>query len=109
VLGLERKREKSMKMYKGNEPDESWEEIVELREFYGSAWKLFVRHTDTTGQYVSVKLCATGQVEHKANYWLSWDTEKKKISSRFMVDAKLLKNNRLDLYNVVVVNLEAWL
>jgi hypothetical protein len=98
-----------MKSYQGNEPDESWEEIVELRECYGSTWKVFVRHTDTTGRYVSVKLCATGRVEHKANYWLAWDTEKKKMSSRFMVDANLLKTNRPELYKMMVINLESWL
>jgi hypothetical protein len=98
-----------MKLYQGNEPDESWEEIVELRECYGSTWKVFVRHSDITGRYVSVKLCAAGRVENKANYWLAWDTENEKISSRFMVDAKLLKTNRLDLYEMLVINLEAWL
>ena len=56
-----------------------------------------------------MKLCAAGRVENKANYWLAWDTEKNKISSRFMVDAKLLKTNRPDLYKMLVINLEAWL
>ena len=95
-------------MYLGNEPDERWDEMVALKAFYGTEWKIFVRDSDSDGRYVSVKLCAVGMAENKANYWLFWDREVKKLKSRSM-DLKLLKVNRPELYNVVMVNLEAGL
>ncbi|MFM2208849.1 MAG: hypothetical protein RIQ96_492, partial [Pseudomonadota bacterium] len=44
-------------------------------------------------------------VENKANYWLSWDKQRKRLTSRGL-DAKLLKDNRPELYKFVVKNLE---
>jgi len=94
-----------MTMYQGNEPDETWDELMELREFYGSGWKIFIRDTDPSGRYVAVKLCSIDKVENKGNYWMFWDKEQEKLKSR-AVDAKLLRINRPELYQVVINNLQ---
>jgi hypothetical protein len=95
-----------MAMYKGNRDlSDEWEELFELREMYGSEWSVFARDTDPTGRYLSVKLLADDYVENKANYWMSWDKQRKRLTSRGL-DAKLLKDNRPELYKFVVKNLE---
>lgn len=96
-----------MAMYKGNRDlSDDWEELFELREMYGSEWSVFSRDTDPTGRYLSVKLLANEYVENKANYWLSWDKQRKRLTSRGL-DAKLLKDNRPELHQFVIRNLEA--
>lgn len=95
-----------IKSYKGNPPD-GWDELFETREFYGSEWRVFTRDTDQNGRYLSVKLAANDYVDNKANYWLSWDKHKNRLTSRGM-DSKLLKDNRPDLHAVLIKNLNAW-
>lgn len=95
-----------MAMYKGNRDlSDEWEELFVLREMYGAEWSVFSRDTDPECRYLSVKLLADGYVENKANYWLSWDKQRKRLTSRGL-DAKLLKDNRPELHQFVVRNLE---
>ncbi len=95
-----------MAMYKGNRNlSDDWEELFEIRELYDSKWSVFARDTDPTGRYLSVKLLADDYVENKANYWMSWDKQRKRLTSRGL-DAKLLKDNRPELYKFVIKNLE---
>jgi len=92
-------------MYKGNrELPEGWEELFELNDLYGSKWSLFKIDTDPNGRYLSVKLLSNDYVDNKANYWMSWDKKNNRLTSRGL-DAKLLKDNRLELYKVTVKNL----
>lgn len=97
-----------MAMYKGNRDlSDDWEELFELREFYGSEWSVFTRDTDPNGRYLAVKLLANDYVENKANYWLSWDKHKDRLTSRGS-DSKLLKDNRPELHDVLIRNLKIW-
>ena len=95
-----------MAMYKGNRNlSDDWEELFEIREMYGSEWSVFARDADPDGRYLGVKLLADDYVENKANYWLSWDKQRRRLTSRGL-DAKLLKDNRPELYKFVIKNLE---
>lgn len=96
-----------MAMYKGNRDlSNDWEELFELREIYGAEWSVFSRDTDPGGRYLGLKLLANGYVENKANYWLSWDRKRNRLTSRGL-DAKLLKDNRPELFQFVIRNLES--
>ena len=97
-----------MSMYIGNRNlSDDWEELFELREFYGSEWTVFTRDTDPNGRYLSVKLLSNQYIEKKANYWMSWDKQKNKLTSRGF-DLKLLKDNRPELHVVLLRNLKTF-
>jgi hypothetical protein len=86
---------------------DGWTEAFELREMYGSEWVVYTRNTDPKNRYISVKVAATQRVESKANYWLSWDKQRNRLTSRGL-DAKLLKDNRPELHSFLMRNLESF-
>lgn len=98
-----------MATHKGNAPvGNGWNEFFGLRGMYGAnEWLVFGQDTDPTGRYLNIKLFSDCRVENKANYWMSWDKQKNRLLSRGL-DAKLLKENRPDLYKLVVKNLESF-
>jgi len=97
-----------MGMFRGNRDLSSeWDELFELREMYGSEWSVFARDTDPSGRYLSIKLLSNDYVQNKANYWLSWDKSKNRLTSRGL-DAKLLKDNRPELHCFLIKNLESF-
>jgi hypothetical protein len=105
---IDQQQENLMAMYKGNRDlSDDWEELFELREMYGSEWSVFTRDTDPNGRYLAIKLFANDYVESKANYWLSWDKQRNRLTSRGL-DAKLLKDNRPELHGVLIRNLESF-
>lgn len=95
-----------MAKYAGN-PNlpEGWEEVAKTREIDGVEWFVFMRDNDPEGRYLAVKVCADGRVENKANYWLSWDKERNKLTGRG-ADIKLLKMNRPELFKIVAIQME---
>lgn len=97
-----------MKTYEGNHDlGEGWKEEFELREIYDSQWIVYTKDTDPNGRYLSVKIAASGRVQHKANYWLFWDKQKNKLGSRGF-DYKLLKHNRPELHDILARNLQTF-
>ena len=97
-----------MGMYIGNRNlQEGWEETFFIKEMYGSNWFVFIRDNDPEGRYLSVKLLSEDYVENKANYWLSWDTKRSRLTSRG-ADAKLLKDNRPELHKTLFDKLKDW-
>jgi hypothetical protein len=95
-----------VKKYSGNEPDLSeWELLFIVEKLYNTDWIVFVRDKDDENRYLGLKVIADGFAENKANYWLSWDKNKNRITSKGL-DAKLLKDNRPFLYDAVKQKLE---
>lgn len=96
-----------MRMCQGNPApsDQGWSEAFELREMYGSEWKVYVKNNDPNGRYINIKIVSKDRVENKANYWLSWDNDKNRVTSRGM-DCKLLMEKRPDLFAFVKRNME---
>lgn len=96
-----------MPMYQGNKNmTDDWDEFFGSKEMYGSRWIAFRRDTDPCGRYLAIKVLADGHVENKANYWLSWDKKRSRLTSRG-IDSKLLKDNRPELYSAIIKNLVA--
>lgn len=95
-----------MPKYAGNPtlPD-GWEEIAKTKKVDGAEWLVFMRNNDPDGRYLAVKVCADGKVENKANYWISWDKQRNKLTGRG-ADIKLLKMNRPELYKIVKTQME---
>lgn len=91
-----------MTLYAGNHPEAGeWDLLLISKVFDGAEWFIYYRDNDDNGRYLSVKVVADGYVENKANYWLSWDKDRKRLTSRG-ADLKVLRDNRRGLYDMVL-------
>lgn len=76
--------------------DESFQ-LVERRDAKRLRWQLAVRckACNPKDGWISLKLWATAEVVHKANYWLSWHPAEQRLASRG--DAGTLRRLRPEL------------
>lgn len=70
-------KEKKLKMWSGNHPDEkSWNRICDLEMFDGVNWVLYEKIADTKGAWKNYKLVANGMASGAANYRLAWNGQR---------------------------------
>ena len=84
-----------MRFYYGNEPDRGWRNLISFTVDEVD-WTVYTKMTDPERRWLSVKVAALRGAPTKANYWVSWDRDKKKLGGR-TPDAGLLKRNRPEL------------
>ena len=78
--------------------------LFELSEFYGVEWVMYSRGVDPTGVYHALKLVAVGKCPSKANYWLAWHIQQRRI-----IDNKcclIMRAHRPKLFAQVMAYLE---
>ena len=94
-----------MKQWHGNHDVKNSEGVIfALPELYGTEWLMYSRGVDPTGKYHALKLVAKGKCPDKANYWLSWC-----VDTRRLRDSKCnltMQEYRPDLHAFVITYLQ---
>ncbi len=67
----------ALKLFDGKPPKKnSFMEIGETDFIYGVKWRTFIEINEGASKWKKMKICASGKVHNKANYWTSWNGER---------------------------------